>query len=85
MEVHSGLSTKGAEAGGEPQVAIDNLWKIMATEKHIPLPSGAPGEKQKNNRSQSRNNEGNGNGSRGHSGSNANRPCGITINGDADD
>ena len=79
-----GLSGNGEGASGDPLVTIDNLWKILATEKSLPQPTGATGEKQKNNRSRSRNNDGNGSGSRGHSGSNVNRPCGITINGETE-
>ena len=63
-------------------MTIDNLWKILATEKNLPQPSAAVlGEKQKNSsRSRSRNNnEGANTGSRGLS---ENRPCGITINDD---
>ena len=62
-------------------MTIDNLWKILATEKNLPQPGAAIGEKQRNSsRSKSRNNnEAVNAGSRGHSGT---RPYGITINDD---
>ena len=63
-------------------MTIDNLWKILATEKSLPQPQNILSEKQKNaSRSRSRNNVDQANDrSRGQS-DNA-RPFGITVNSD---
>lgn len=62
-------------------MTIDNLWKILATEKNLPQPTAALAEKQRTaSRSRSRNNnEAAKAGSRANSGT---RPFGITINDD---